>query len=131
MKTKTITGILIVALVALFAGIAAAQYGHGGGICSAKYMDTNGDGICDNIGTCMNFVDEDYDGVCDNLGNCGCGCGGMNFTDEDYDGVCDNIGTNGRDSDGDGIPNGQDDDYEPLQDRNGRGNGRQGKELNR
>ncbi|RZB28705.1 MAG: hypothetical protein AEth_01965 [Candidatus Argoarchaeum ethanivorans] len=134
MKTRTITGILIVALVALSAGIAAAQYGHGGGVGGAKYVDTNGDGICDNSGDRPEFVDADGDGVCDNdrgRGRGGSGCGGMNFVDEDGDGVCDNIGINGRDSDGDGIPNRQDDDYEPLRDGNGRGNGGQGKERNR
>lgn len=115
MKTRIITGIMIVSLVALSAGVAAAQYGHGGG-------DRNG--ICDNIGTCPGFVDEDGDGICDNGGS------GMNFVDEDGDGVCDNIGTNGRDSDGDGTPNGQDEDYEPKRDGSGRGNGGHGKGHN-
>ncbi len=115
MKTRIITGIMIVALVALSAGVAAAQYGHGGG-------DRNG--ICDNIGTCPGFVDEDGDGICDNGGS------GMNFVDEDGDGVCDNIGTNGKDSDDDGVPNRQDDDYKPLRDGSGRGNGGHGKGHN-
>jgi hypothetical protein len=114
MKTGIITGIMIVALVALSAGVAAAQYGHGGG---------GGNGICDNIGTCPEFVDEDGDGICDNSGS------GMNFVDEDSDGVCDNSGTNGRDSNGDGIPNGRDDDYEPP--RDGSGNGGKNKGHNR
>jgi len=101
MRTGTITGILIVALVALSVGVAAAQYGQGGN--GAQYGDANGDGVCD------------Y--------NCGLGCdgSGMNFTDEDGDGVCDNIGTNGRDDDGDSIPNGQDDDYDRSKDGNGNG----------
>ncbi len=34
---------------------------------------------------------------------------GQNFVDADGDGVCDNMGIYGRDDDGDGIPNGQDD----------------------
>jgi len=101
---------MIVALVALSAGVAAAQYGQGGG-----------KGICDNIGTCPEFVDDDGDGVCDNSGS------GMNFVDEDGDGVCDNSGTNGRDSNGDGISNGQDDDYEPLRDGNGNGGKNKGR----
>ena len=94
MRTGTITGILIIAMVALSAGVAAAQYGQG---------DVNGDGDCDN--------------------NCGSGCdgSGINFVDEDGDGICDNIGTNGRDADGDGIPNGQDEDYDRLQDGSGNG----------
>lgn len=112
MKTRIITGIMIVSLVALSAGVAAAQYGHGGG-------DRNG--ICDNIGTCPGFVDEDCDGICDNGGS------GMNFVDDDDDGVCDNSGTNGRDSNGDGISNGQDDDYEPLRDGNGNGGKNKGR----
>ncbi|MEA3283191.1 MAG: hypothetical protein U9Q68_11695 [Euryarchaeota archaeon] len=137
MKIRTMTGILIVALVALFIGVAAAQYGQGGGAGGDHYVDNNGDGICDNISNCTGFVDADGDGVCDNLSNCGhgrggCGCGGgMNFTDSDGDGVCDNIGTNGKDSDGDGIPNGQDEDYEPLRDGSGRGNGGHGEGRNR
>jgi hypothetical protein len=114
-----------------------AQYGQGSGAGGDNYVDTNGDGICDNNGTRPGFVDDDGDGVCDNLGDYGrgrggCGCdGGMNFIDSDGDGVCDNIGTNGRDDDGDGIPNGQDDDYEPPRDGSGRGNGGQGKGRNR
>ncbi len=40
MKTRIITGILIVALVTLSAGVVAAQYGQG-----------DGDGVYDNINT--------------------------------------------------------------------------------
>jgi len=133
MKTRMITGIMIVALVALSAGVAAAQYGQGGA-GGTQYVDADGDGVCDNIDERPGFVDADGDGVCDNdcgRGNGGSGCGGMEFVDEDGDGVCDNIGINGRDSDGDGIPNGQDDDYEPLRDGSSRGNGGQGKGHNR
>ena len=104
MKTGIITGIMIVALVALSAGVAAAQYGHGGGD-GAKYVDLDGDSVCDNIGTYPGFVDGDNDGVCDNFG------------------------TNGKDSDGDGIPNGQEEDYEPP--RDGSGNGGKNKGHNR
>ena len=74
-------GILIVALVALSVGVAAAQYGQGDGDGGAQYVDADGDGACDNIGTCPGFVDGD--GVYDN--NCGRGCG--------Y-GAYDNSGTN-------------------------------------
>ena len=130
MRTGTITGILIVALVALSVGVAAAQYGQGGA-GGVQYVDANGDGVCDNIGERPGFVDADGDGICDNNCGRGSGCGGMEFVDEDGDGVCDNIGINGRDSDGDGIPNGQDDGYEPLRDGSGRGNGGQGKGRNR
>ena len=97
MKIGIMTGILI-ALVALSTGVAAAQHGQGNG---------DGDGICNNNGTCLGFVDTDGDGVCDN-----------------GDGVCDYFGINGRDYDGDGIPNGQDDDYVRPQDGNGQGKGR-------
>ncbi|MCD4816250.1 MAG: hypothetical protein K8R06_07605 [Methanosarcinales archaeon] len=98
MRTGTITGILIIALVALSAGVAAAQYGD-----SARYMDGTGDCVRDN--------------------NCGLGCGGSgtNFVDVDDDGVCDNFGTNGNDDDNDGIPNGMDEDYERPQDGSGNG----------
>ena len=115
------TGILIVALVALSIGVAAAQYGQGSGADGAQYVDDDGDGICDNLGTCPGSVDADGDGVCDNLGDCGrgCGCGDKAFVDSDGDGVCDNSGANGKDSDGDGILNGQDDDYKPLRDGSG------------
>jgi hypothetical protein len=133
MKTRIITGMMIVALVALSAGVAAAQYGQGGGTGGAQYVDADGNSICDNIGTYPGFVDDDNNGVCDNncgRGRGGFGCGSMEFVDEDGDGFCDNIGINGRDSDGDGIPNGQDDDYEPPRDGSGRGNGGQGKERN-
>jgi len=44
---------------------------------------------------------------------------GSRYVDTDGDGVCDNIGINGRDDDGDGIPNGQDDDYTPPRDGSG------------
>jgi hypothetical protein len=44
---------------------------------------------------------------------------GARYVDADGEGVCDNIGKNVRDADGDGIPNGQDDDYQPLRDGSG------------
>ena len=133
MKIRTISGILIVALVALSIGVAAAQYGQGSGTGGAQYANAGGNGICDNTSNCTGFVDADDDGACDNLGDCGkghggcSGCGepGTNFVDIDGDGECDNIGTGGIDSDGDGTPNGQDGDYEPLQDGSGCGNGGQ------
>lgn len=85
-KTRTMAGILIVALVALSVGVVAAQYGQGNGTGGARYADANGGGVCDNSGICPGFVDADGDGVCDN--NCGCGLGGCGY------GVCDNSGTN-------------------------------------
>ncbi len=53
--------------------------------------------------TCCQFVDEDGDGVCD---------------------FCDGCIPQGPDDDGDGIPNGQDDDYVPPQDGTGQQKGR-------
>ena len=51
-----------------------------------------------------------------------------NFVDADGDGICDNICINGRDDDGDGIPNRQDDDYVRPQDGSGKHSGnRRGK----
>ena len=50
-------------------------------ICSV-FQDENGDGVCDNAGTCAHvevrraFVDENGDGVCDNAGGNGCGASG-------------------------------------------------------
>jgi len=67
------------------------------GICD---QDRQQDRLCD----CGNFVDEDGDGVCDNC-----------------DGQCN---PDAPDDDGDGIPNGQDDDYSPPQDGTGRQHGR-------
>jgi len=103
MKIKLIAVILIVALVTTSIGVAAARYGQG---------------------THVRYVDADNDGVCDNRGIGGprpiCGGCGRYFVDADGDGVCDNIGINGRDDDGDGIPNGQDDDHVPLRDGSGK-----------
>ena len=74
MKIGIITGILI-ALVALSTGVAAAQHGQG-----------SGDGVCDNGGSGLNFTDEDGDGVCDYFG--------INGRDDDGDGI-----PNGQDDD--------------------------------
>lgn len=50
------------------------------------------------------------------------GCVCQQFIDEDGDGICDLCNgciPQGDDADGDGIPNGQDDDYVPPQDGSG------------
>lgn len=55
-----------------------------------------------------------------------CTCPECGFIDLDGDGICDNCGAcvpQGPDDDGDGIPNGQDEDYVPPKD----GSGRRGK----
>lgn len=65
-------------------------------ICSV-FQDENGDGVCDNAGTCAHrevrraFVDENGDGVCDNSGT----CARRAYVDENGDGICDNAGENG------------------------------------
>lgn len=67
----------------------------------ARYVDTDGDGVCDNYGTGrgVNYADANGDGICDNQGSgagYGMGAGkgqGRNYVDTDGDGVCDNYGT--------------------------------------
>ena len=49
---------------------------------------------------------------------------GQNFVDADGDGICDNMGIYGRDDDGDGIPNGQEDDCVRPQDGSGKQSGK-------
>ncbi len=120
MKTKLIVGILIAALVATSIGVAVARYGSENG---SRHVDADNDGVCDNFGERPGFVDENGDGVCDNRGICGFGGYGRNFVDVDGDGICDNFGINGRDTDGGGIPNGQDDDYVPPRDGSGKQRG--------
>jgi len=61
-----------------------------------------------------NYADEDNDGGCDN------------FVDENGDGINDDASGYARDDDGDGIPNGQDDDYAPARDGTGRQQGENG-----
>lgn len=78
---------------------------------ATRYVDADGDGICDNRGT--NFVDADGDGVRD--------CRGVNFIDTDGDGICDNRGTGAGfvDADGDGVC----DNYGTYGHHGGTGNG--------
>ena len=105
MKIKMIAVILIVALVPTSIGVAAARYGQG---TPARYVDADNDDVSDNRG----------------IGGPICGGCGRYFVDADGDGICDNIGINGRDDDGDGIPNGQDDDYVPPRDGSGKQHGK-------
>ena len=61
---------------------------------------------------------QDRDRVCD-PGT----CPNCQYVDANGDGVCDKCGTcvpKGADDDGDGIPNGQDPDYQPPRDGSGR-----------
>ena len=84
---------------------------NGDGVCD-NFVDANGDGVCDTKGTGKgkNFVDANGDGVNDNcIGQGKCRKGmkngngnagtGANFIDADGDGVCDNF----VDENGDGI----------------------------
>ena len=91
----------------------AYRSGYGSGLLSNRtfearpgFVDADGDGVCDNLGTGQglgaNFVDENGDGVCDYLGagqplglrpmvngSQGTRMGGMGFVDANGDGVCD------------------------------------------
>ena len=133
MKKWIVFGILtVVALTALiFTGVVLAQgpqgserhlgYGRGHGYMHedgdgmrGRFVDEDGDGVCDLRGTdqghehgrgfvdedgdgvCDRFVDADGDGVCD-LHGTGQGHGpGQGFVDGDGDGVCDHFGANTR-----------------------------------
>jgi hypothetical protein len=81
-----IGAILTLSLLVII-GIAFAQ--ESGTTPSTGFVDTDGDGVCDNAGSCpykdesAGFVDTDGDGVCDNAGSCqmrqvngGCGKSG-------------------------------------------------------
>ena len=78
---KVLIGTLAVVLVltAMTAGALAAGRGH-----ASRFVDADGDGICDNYtayckgtGYGLGYVDADNDGICDNCGSdCrGSGCG--------------------------------------------------------
>lgn len=87
---RVLTGILTAVLaVSLCAATAFAA----GPRCGRYYVDADGDGVCDNIGSRCVYVDADGDGICDNCGarhGHWAGCGG--FVDADGDGVCDICG---------------------------------------
>ena len=128
MMKQTLAGILTAVLaVSLCAATAFAA----GPRCGRYYVDADGDGVCDNIGSRCAYVDADGDGVCDvcgaEHGSCPAGRG-MAFVDEDHDGVCDNCGVlhwcgmaggSFVDADGDGI-------CDNFQSGQGRGCGRGG-----
>lgn len=117
---KVFAGLLAAAMVFSATTTMVSAAGRGMG---RNYVDADGDGVCDNWGTCS-YVDADGDGVCDNWGTCG-------YVDEDGDGICDNCGVahgnylagNGRyfiDADGDGVC----DNYAAGCLKRGRGRGR-------
>lgn len=58
---------------------------------------------CGDCCVCGQYIDENGDGICD---------------------LCDGCIPQGDDDDGDGIPNGQDDDYVPPQDGTGKQKGK-------
>ena len=59
MRKILIVGILTIALITTI-GLVSAGYGLGDGTAGSKFVDEDGDGICDN------WVDEDDDGMNDN-----------------------------------------------------------------
>lgn len=68
---KALLGVVTAAVILSLGSAGAFAAGPGGG---RYFLDTNGDGICDNAGSRCAYVDADGDGVCDNYGS-GWGCG--------------------------------------------------------
>lgn len=62
---KILAGALTAAVVLSAGGAAWAAGGRGTGW---RYVDANGDGICDNQGAGWRYVDANGDGICDNQG---------------------------------------------------------------
>ena len=101
---KKVLAIILAALLLTVAGTV--------GVFAAKgsFVDTDGNGVCDNRSDSSAFVDKDSDGICDNRRNNICvqpqnpACG-AGFTDSDENGICDNSqqGTGFVDEDDDGI----------------------------
>lgn len=105
MKKLAVGAVVAALVVTMGAGSVFAMGGHHSGWRNVnastttstgyRYVDANGDGVCDWYGTghsCgMGFVDADGDGVCDYCGN-GYGAG-YGYVDANGDGVCDNYGT--------------------------------------
>lgn len=127
---KLLTGFAAAALVLTFTATSALAASHHGRavsrVCNGlqtgwtrpacSFVDSNGDGICDNYGNgnCHHegcFVDNNGDGICDNYGGGNCHHEG-NFVDSNGDGVCDNYGGGNCHHQGQGWGNG-----------NGNGNG--------
>ncbi len=93
---KILAGALTAAVVLTAGG---AVWAAGGRSAGWRYVDADGDGVCDNQGTGYCWVDANGDGICDHQG---AGCG---WVDADGDGICDNQGTGWRyvDANGDGV----------------------------
>ena len=62
---KILAGALTAAVVLTAGGAVWAAGGRGTGW---RYVDANGDGVCDNQGTGYCWVDENNDGICDHQG---------------------------------------------------------------
>ena len=91
---KMIFAVMLSAALVTFGGISAiaAPSSCMKGCNRINFVDTNGDGICDNHETncSIGFVDENGDGICDHRTSQKC----SNFVDSNGDGICDNHGTN-------------------------------------
>ena len=107
---KILLGMMAAILVlTMAAGALAEEAGCGrgcmrGGSGVRRYVDADGDGVCDYCGRGGrgSDVDAEGDGGCDHCGQDGCGY----YVDADGDGVCDYCGQGGRyyvDADGDGV----------------------------
>ena len=127
---KKLLAIILSAVLLLSAGtIGAFAVRNGAG---KGYVDTDNDGVCDNIDAakCVGYIDEDSDGVCDNREETQ--KPGQNdnkgFVDNDEDGICDNRGESKRQGKGCGNKQGNRAGYADA-DRagNGRGNCRRGR----
>ena len=90
---KTLLSALGLVLALSMCATTAFAAGPGRG---RNFVDTDGDGVCDNAGSMCIYADADGDGICDtcgtNYGNCLTG-DGTAFVDADGDGICDNYGT--------------------------------------
>ena len=94
-----LTGVCIAVLAASIGTTTVFAAGPGSG---SRFVDANGDGVCDNctaahsgawVGYGSRFVDANGDGVCDNYtaAHSGAWVGyGSRFVDANGDGVCDN-----------------------------------------
>ncbi len=101
---KKLRGLVVLALVAAVltaVGVFAAGNGAGRGSWGnhCRYVDADGDGVCDNQGVYCQFVDANGDGICDNHGTY------CQHVDASGDGICDTHGTYCQyvDADGDGV----------------------------
>lgn len=96
MKTKVkIAGIACAVALASTIGMSSAfAVGYGnGGYCvqdqTASTDKTTVSGTVHGVG----FIDENGDGACDNIGTNACGGTGCEYVDADGDGVCDHAGS--------------------------------------